>query len=180
LLEKKLGVYKPSKDDGNWVYYPVIYRRKSFKMFVYQKIANIFSLVQSSGTYRRHIKKIYRPKLVYDGGEGLSNRNKKTLKFSVKNSWFTVGWVYFTTNGESEWKAHGLTVRSPYRGLGIGERLMSEVLNYCKKKNIASVLINVRKDNTIALGLYEKIGFERIKEVDDCVYNPDFRLEYRF
>lgn len=55
---------------------------------------------------------------------------------------------------------HSLTVWTPYRGLGVGEALTREVLARAVACGAPELLIVVNTDNTPALRLYGKLGFE--------------------
>ena len=56
----------------------------------------------------------------------------------------------------------GMAVLPPYRGQGIGRRLLQACLAKAKAKGITRVELEVRGDNAAAITLYEKSGF--IKE----------------
>ncbi|MBV1875754.1 MAG: ribosomal protein S18-alanine N-acetyltransferase, partial [Cycloclasticus sp.] len=49
-----------------------------------------------------------------------------------------------------------------YKGKGLGRKFLDEVLIIAKKKNAASVFLEVRPSNAAAINLYEKAGFKKI------------------
>lgn len=53
-----------------------------------------------------------------------------------------------------------VAVHSDYRGLKIGNELLKEMVNLCKKNNIVAMTLEVRKSNEIAQNLYKKYGFK--------------------
>lgn len=54
----------------------------------------------------------------------------------------------------------GLTVYDSYQNRGIGTALLSHLLDIAKEKGLKKVHLTVRADNTRAIGLYRKFGFE--------------------
>lgn len=48
------------------------------------------------------------------------------------------------------------------RQKGIAEQLLREGLQLCRERKVETVLLEVRESNTPAIGLYKKIGFQRI------------------
>jgi len=55
---------------------------------------------------------------------------------------------------------HDVEVNSEYRGQGYGTKLMELFLSEMKKRNVLEITLEVRVDNTVAIRLYEKFGFE--------------------
>lgn len=58
-----------------------------------------------------------------------------------------------------------------YRGMGYGNKLMSALMDELSKRNITKVFLEVEFDNSPALALYEKQGFERYGQRRDY-YGP--------
>lgn len=52
-----------------------------------------------------------------------------------------------------------VVVDEPYRGKGIGSRMLSELLQKGKQMGIEAFTLEVRKSNEAAISLYEKAGF---------------------
>lgn len=52
-----------------------------------------------------------------------------------------------------------LFVSEEYRGLKIGKKLMSEVINICNEENIKSLTLEVNVKNKHAIRMYEDLGF---------------------
>lgn len=65
-----------------------------------------------------------------------------------------------------------IAIASKARGKGLGKRLMMELLAKAKALGSEQVLLEVRVDNEVAIGLYRAIGFERI-DVRKRYYQPD-------
>ncbi|XP_075642612.1 uncharacterized protein LOC142613971 [Castanea sativa] len=53
-----------------------------------------------------------------------------------------------------------LGVLAPYRGLGIGTRLLNHVLELCSKQNISETYLHVQTNNEDAINFYKKFRFE--------------------
>lgn len=53
----------------------------------------------------------------------------------------------------------GMGLLPPFRGQGLGRRLVREVLSHVFAKNLSRVELEVYASNTIAIGLYEREGF---------------------
>ncbi|XP_044471138.1 N-alpha-acetyltransferase 50-like [Mangifera indica] len=60
-----------------------------------------------------------------------------------------------------------LGVLAPYRGLGIGKKLLNHVLDLCSKQNILEVYLHVQTNNEDAINFYKKFGFE----ITDTIQN---------
>ncbi|KAL5977006.1 hypothetical protein ACLOJK_021344 [Asimina triloba] len=60
-----------------------------------------------------------------------------------------------------------LGVLAPYRGLGIGTKLLSHVLDLCLKQNISEIYLHVQTNNEDAINFYKKFGFE----ITDTIQN---------
>ncbi len=52
-----------------------------------------------------------------------------------------------------------LFVSSEYRGLGIGKKLMKEVMDICNEQNIEFLTLEVNVNNKYAVKMYEDLGF---------------------
>ncbi|KAJ8637669.1 hypothetical protein MRB53_011936 [Persea americana] len=60
-----------------------------------------------------------------------------------------------------------LGVLAPYRGLGIGTKLLNHVLDLCLKQNIPEIYLHVQTNNEDAITFYKKFGFE----ITDTIQN---------
>lgn len=57
---------------------------------------------------------------------------------------------------------YNLAVSEKFRGNKIGGKLVENLLNYSKNKNLRFLSLEVRKSNHAAINLYQKTGFEII------------------
>lgn len=55
-----------------------------------------------------------------------------------------------------------INLAAPYRGQGIGRRLMQTFLDYCRAEDVPGVHLNTSDQNTAALHLYSHLGFEML------------------
>lgn len=55
---------------------------------------------------------------------------------------------------------YNLAVSEKFRGNKIGKKLIKNLLDYSKNKNLSFLSLEVRKSNHIAINLYQKAGFE--------------------
>lgn len=55
-----------------------------------------------------------------------------------------------------------IAVDTSYRGTGLGDRLLGDLLGRASAAGAQSVLLEVRADNAPALGLYGRHGFEQV------------------
>jgi ribosomal protein S18 acetylase RimI-like enzyme len=66
--------------------------------------------------------------------------------------------------GRDEWYVSNVAVYSAFRGAGIGAALMARANEEAARSGAASVTLDVETDNAAAIGLYERLGFARIRE----------------
>jgi ribosomal protein S18 acetylase RimI-like enzyme len=67
--------------------------------------------------------------------------------------------------GDRGWIA-GVGVAVPHRGSGIGEALMRSVLDEARSRGLREVWLEVLTPNEPAIRLYEKLGFEIVRELE--------------
>ncbi len=58
---------------------------------------------------------------------------------------------------------HDFAVSKEFRSLGIGKRMMSEIVGFAKENGFSKVTLEVRDDNNSAQKLYRSMGFR------DCI-----------
>ncbi|XWS70837.1 hypothetical protein CRYUN_Cryun03dG0083300 [Craigia yunnanensis] len=66
-----------------------------------------------------------------------------------------------------------LGVLAPYRGLGIGTRLLNHVLDLCSKQNIPEIYLHVQTNNEDAINFYKKFRFEITETIKNYYTNID-------
>ncbi len=62
----------------------------------------------------------------------------------------------------------GISVKKGYRGIGLGKKLMKEVLKLAKKELVPKpkiIRLSVFSENKIAQNLYKKFGFKKVAQI---------------
>jgi ribosomal protein S18 acetylase RimI-like enzyme len=67
--------------------------------------------------------------------------------------------------GDRGWIA-GIGVATAHRGHGLGEELMHGVLDVARERGLREVWLEVLIQNTPAIRLYEKLGFEHVRDLE--------------
>jgi putative acetyltransferase len=74
----------------------------------------------------------------------------------------------------------GITVHDDYQNLGIGTALLNHMLDVARTRKLKKVHLTVNTDNSKAIRLYEKAGFEvEGKLCREICINGKYRDEYR-
>lgn len=69
-----------------------------------------------------------------------------------------IGFYYSFDTGDIT----NIAVMPDYRRQGVGSRLLLALIDECKKKDIVSIMLEVRESNLNAISLYKKIGFNQV------------------
>ncbi|EOD00407.1 ribosomal protein S18-alanine N-acetyltransferase [Caldisalinibacter kiritimatiensis] len=75
-------------------------------------------------------------------------KDKKVVAYG--GLWFVVDEGHITN----------IAVHPDYRGLGIGNVIVEELIRVCEERKLSRMTLEVRKSNNIAQSLYKKYGFE--------------------
>lgn len=87
--------------------------------------------------------------------------SEQTIFIICEENGETAGFVLGTeVCGEAE--LYRIAVSDKFRRRGIGERLLADFLEQCRKRGTQKVFLEVRSRNFPAISLYEKAGFEKI------------------
>ena len=84
--------------------------------------------------------------------------NKVALYLVAKIENVAVGYIG-VWRIQNEGHITNVAVHSDFRGMGIGNMLVSELLSLCEKEGIDDFTLEVRKSNTVARNLYKKFKF---------------------
>jgi ribosomal protein S18 acetylase RimI-like enzyme len=110
----------------------------------------------------------------------LGNLKSGTAQFVAVDGEQVVGWCDVTPKGHETLRHSGtlgMGVAGPHRGQGIGKRLMTATLDAAAANGLSRVELTVRTDNTPAIALYRRFGFEtegtcrRYLRVDDAWFD---------
>ncbi|MGI5992381.1 MAG: GNAT family N-acetyltransferase [Methanosarcina sp.] len=124
------------------------------------------------------------PEVLRIHDEGFENQSSETLiKYSknCRNTFYIIkdndriaGYCsyylkpYFSLKGfEKQSVISSIAIDRNFRGRGFAERLLRFTIKEMKVNGVSSILLYVNANNRPAIQLYEKIGFQPIKRVED-------------
>ncbi len=88
-------------------------------------------------------------------------QNEKAYVIVAEKDGERIGYVdAWILSGEAQ--LNNIAVLEEYRGQGVGEALLSHLVDYCKENYCQLITLEVRKTNTAAINLYEKFGFTTV------------------
>ena len=127
-----------------------------------RRVAPGFSVVVASEEDRETVHRQHNPLMPYRR----SAPDPHVTNWVAKVGPRVVGFVQLTNRPEdvSGWGGHwlfSLSVQPRYRGLGIGDALTQVVVERSVADGAPDLRLAVYEDNFRAIGLYEKMGFER-------------------
>ncbi|MBA2652257.1 MAG: GNAT family N-acetyltransferase [Tatlockia sp.] len=109
--------------------------------------------------------------LAFLEGPPISNTKDFVLQ-NIKDNWphfialwegRVIGWCDISTLDRPVF-AHigslGMGILAPYRGFGIGYKLLQTTIQKAEQKGLTRIELTVRENNKPAIALYEKFGFE--------------------
>jgi diamine N-acetyltransferase len=70
-----------------------------------------------------------------------------------------VGYVISSVNKEKTGEVESIYVKSPYRGMGIGDQLMRRALKWMDQNGVVTKQVEVSVGNEVAWGFYGRYGF---------------------
>jgi ribosomal-protein-alanine N-acetyltransferase len=73
---------------------------------------------------------------------------------------------------------HSIAVAPAERGRGVAVALLRRILALLRRRGFQTVSLNVRLENTAAIGLYRKLGFQRVRRVNGYYQDgaPSWRM----
>ena len=100
------------------------------------------------------------PGVYYSGQELIEQLDENHQIFSAKNKEEIEGYIFVEKEVERGY-VHFLAVKEPYRGAGIGRKLLNKALKWAfANNNIKKLSLCVEVENEKALSLYYNLGFE--------------------
>lgn len=102
-----------------------------------------------------------------------------SLAYAIYSSDDVIGMVIMDEEGrEQSFEFTDLFIADDYRGKGLGEPVIREIIRHFAAKGAKSIHMQVNKSNQVAIHIYEKTGF-KIKETSR--WDEDFVvMEYVF
>ena len=96
--------------------------------------------------------------------DGLANHSSSLVLFVLVDSQIvglSTCFVLFSTfNVKSYLYIHDFFVKPEFRGKGLANSMMQELISISKDRGYCKITLEVRDDNSIAQGLYRSLGFE--------------------
>ena len=92
--------------------------------------------------------------------------NKDNILLCYEEDEIIKGYIYLKLVNNDNKKGYlidGLYVDNEYRNNGIATKLIENALNVIKETNVAVVDINVMANNSVAISLYKRFGFNEFK-----------------
>jgi ribosomal protein S18 acetylase RimI-like enzyme len=71
----------------------------------------------------------------------------------------------FTRRDSSSARIYSLAIAKPARGQGLGARLVRELEKRSRQAGFRSMHLEVAHGNSAAIGLYEKLGYEKVRSI---------------
>ena len=95
------------------------------------------------------------------------NANPNLTNYVAKSGAEVIGLVRLMRHPEADFPHIGywlysLTIRTRYRGMGIGEAFTQRVIDKAQADGAPELFLNVFEDNDPAIALYRKLSFERV------------------
>ncbi len=157
-----------------------------------QFIARIFIGLQGLSLYRRFFRKLINNKASFFVGVPLIKDKKSAISFCFYREFdeFLDRWdknpgnyrilaklgkrpvgnisLFFDIDARSRkiCLLHNFTVRTPFRGAGIGSGLLEKTLYLCDKINADDIKVNLSEEDNVGRGLFSRFGFEINGEAD--------------
>lgn len=123
------------------------------------------------------------PEILRIQAEGFNGKDQeKLLKYSkklreifyvIKDQDRIAGYCIYYLKPEISFKGlkkksvvYSIAIDKKFRGMGYGRKLLEESIKEMKANGISSILLYVNVNNTPAIKLYEKMGFQTIKRTE--------------
>ena len=101
-------------------------------------------------------------------------RTRAFVEKSVHSGWVQfvaeadgqiVGWcdIFARDEAQPDLGVTGMGLIAPYRGKGLGEKLLRTALTAAQNKGFNTIRLDVWSENARAISLYHKLGFEHVR-----------------
>lgn len=108
--------------------------------------------------------------------ERIKELSQKFSKFaqvvSAKYESEIVGFIAFYNNDRINYSGFlsMLIVKNQFQGYGVGSMLLKLCIEQCKKDGMATLRLEVNRENARAIHLYEKLGFKEVEKSEDSIF----------
>jgi ribosomal protein S18 acetylase RimI-like enzyme len=87
---------------------------------------------------------------------------------AVAESGILAGYCLAFTRRDSDGaRAYSIAIAPFARGKGLGTRLFRELEMRCRKAGFSRLLLEVAHDNQVAIALYEKLGYQKVRSIPE-------------
>lgn len=104
--------------------------------------------------------------------DGLANQQSSFVLFELVDKvivGFATCFINFSTFKVKPYlNIHDFFIQFDFRGKGLAKSLMQELISISKSRDYCKITLEVRDDNSIAQGIYRRLGF------DECIPNMLF------
>lgn len=131
--------------------------------------ARLLFLLQGRAIFRKILKRFFHPVIKYSFEEKKkldkakeSNQLHELYVFIAKHNGKKIGSVWLVKrikNLHPEWWIHSLEVKTLFRGLGIGIRLINYLIDFAKEKGMERLYLTVDPKKKPAIKCYKKLDF---------------------
>jgi len=90
--------------------------------------------------------------------------NNHLVTMLLLNGTLPIGYGHLDVENGNVWL--GIAVSGCYRGMGLGSRLMAELIDFADASGIEKINLSVDKDNKSAISLYQKFDFSFVRELN--------------
>ncbi|HSV30381.1 MAG TPA: GNAT family N-acetyltransferase, partial [Candidatus Omnitrophota bacterium] len=88
----------------------------------------------------------------------------------------TLGVVRTVTDPDNEKAEFAVVVRSDLKATGLGKRLLTKMIEYCRTRGTGAIVGQVLKDNVRMLKFVEHLGFKQVRTVDGDIVEVEIDL----
>lgn len=78
-----------------------------------------------------------------------------------------VGAIAIVGHSETRAQLRWFILHPDYRGIGLGRKLLSGAIEYCRDKGFQEVFLETTREQQTAVAMYKKAGFKLVKEFDN-------------
>jgi acetyltransferase len=88
----------------------------------------------------------------------------------------TLGVVRTVTDPDNEKAEFAIVTRSDLKGSGLGKRMLTKMIEYCRSRGTGAIVGQVLKDNIRMLGFIKHLGFVPLRTVDGDIVEVELDL----
>ena len=112
-----------------------------------------------------HMFEGYVCKTFYDFFQNF-NPGKDRFWFAEANGKI-IGAIAIAGHSEVRAQLRWFILHPAFRGMGLGNRLLNEAIQYCREKGYKNVFLETTQDQKTAIKMYRKAGFRKVKEFEN-------------